>query len=137
MGMSSLQNLYLQKNGFTGTLPGVWFSSPDAWSKLTMLDLRWNNLQGPIPEPSHGSNFKIDREKFPRIYAEPMNPGFGMCGTVPQDGPRVLRLDRENLETNMPDGDGLRDFSQPCSKNGERSEGPWSTSVLSSTTCLH
>jgi hypothetical protein len=116
--MSSLESLYVQKNQFTGPLPPIWFTSSAAWKQLVFLDIRWNNLIGILPEPSHGSNFRQDRLRTPRIYAEPMNPGFGMCGAVPADGPRVLSYLEDNMKPNISDGTRLLTFSVRCGPGG-------------------
>lgn len=116
--MSSLRSLHLQRNNITGTLPQVWFTSPDAWKGITLIDLRWNRLWGSVPTAAADSTFRPDRQRTPRLYLEPMESGTGLCGDVPLNGPTVHSSQQLLLRTGMPDGPMVVTFANSCQGGG-------------------
>jgi hypothetical protein len=94
LGMPSLDSLMLQSNSLTGQLPAEWFSSPDVFPKLHVVDLRWNQLLGPVPKSSNGSNADVV------LLVAPMDIGFGLCGKAPTPGPVLIDAEGRGWSTN-------------------------------------
>jgi hypothetical protein len=90
--MQTLSKLYVRNNRLTGQLPGDWFSTPGVFPNLLAIDVRWNEIYGPVPKLSNGSNFLATISRSPKLYVSPMDKGFGLCGESPNPGPILFEF---------------------------------------------
>jgi hypothetical protein len=92
--MLDLEELNLKNNSINGTLPEAWFE-PTTFASLTLLDLRDNQLTGPLPPFTADSRLHKDAPRYAvkwdppnateldvRLYLEPMATGWGLCGNL-------------------------------------------------------
>jgi hypothetical protein len=85
--MHSLVNFFAANNSLTGHLPAQWFTNANSFPKLMDIDLRWNEIHGPVPGLGKG------RTLHPRVYVAPMDEGFGLCEESSTEEPDLFEND--------------------------------------------
>jgi hypothetical protein len=112
--MRSLEKLYFQENYLTGKLPAEWFSAPNAFPNLLDVDVRWNNLHGPVFTLNNGSSFPPVVNRSIHIYVSPMGEGFGLCKDSPS--PDTVLFESQSHDSGLNrSNDGLVTILPSCS----------------------
>jgi hypothetical protein len=88
--MSDLIKLDLRNNSLTGQLPAEWFYMQNIFESIDAVDLRWNKLNGSVPDLDPESTFFATPSWNPKLYISPMKKGYGLCGKIPAEGPLLL-----------------------------------------------